>query len=129
MSMADTRYTHSRSSRLMCMWNGICRCFSTFSCSLLRSCCLCRPNNKQCLSHKRRTVRNYYRDSDVAYRRQFKYNQKKYLLYCLTFRGLSLASLCFSSQNRLGYIKKKTFQLWEVPCFERFSTKRSDHSF
>lgn len=40
INMADTRYTHSNNSRLICIWNGICRCFSTFSCSLLRSCCL-----------------------------------------------------------------------------------------
>ena len=40
MSIAETRYTHSSISRLICMWNGICRCFSCFSCSDVLSCCL-----------------------------------------------------------------------------------------
>ena len=33
INIAETRYTHSKSSRLMCMWKGICLDFSIFSCS------------------------------------------------------------------------------------------------
>ena len=32
------RWQDSSSSRLMCMWNGICRRRSSFSCSGVRSC-------------------------------------------------------------------------------------------
>ncbi|KAL2109871.1 hypothetical protein VUR80DRAFT_1877 [Thermomyces stellatus] len=40
-SMLHVRYTHSRSSRLMCMWKGSCLCFSSRSCSGETCVCLC----------------------------------------------------------------------------------------